>query len=68
MADETKRAPVSDEVRPDEERGQDVGDDEPLDLPQREAMSIIGPDTPVGGVTLYPDVNLDPLRGPDPSA
>jgi hypothetical protein len=31
-------------------------------------MSIIGPDVPVGGVTLYPGLNDEPLRGPMPES
>jgi hypothetical protein len=59
MADEKTRTPVSDEEQPDAPEAE-TEDHEPIDLPNRQAMSLFGP-----GV-LYPDV--DPLGTGDPSS
>jgi hypothetical protein len=62
MPDETTRAPV-----PGQEPGPDkVGvhePDEPIELPDRQALSIIWPDGGAGGPDLYP--LPEPVRGPD---
>jgi hypothetical protein len=65
MADETTRAPVEEQEQEPREPAPD-GDDEPIELPDRKALSIIWPDGGAGGPDLYP--GLDPLRGPEPES
>jgi hypothetical protein len=65
MADEMTREPVPEQGQEARVPGPEDGEHEPVDLPNRQALSIIGPDVPVGGVTLYPGLSDGPLRGPE---
>jgi hypothetical protein len=67
MADDMTREPVPEQGQEARVPGPEDGDHEPIDLPDRRAMSIVWPGGEAGGPDLYPGFGEEPLRGPETS-